>query len=342
MAYYLCGHTGSGNHSGEATVRGVCTLLQCQPELYTSSVEEDWHYGLGALAGLHRDTPGEPERSMRPGDVCLGLDAARHCKAVPGAKRVLLGVAATRPSLQSPRVRQLRRWDVLAARDRRTADALCQVGLGRRTVQLPDPAFLCMPRQRPLPPEFVAGNTVGIHFSSDASRMETSEGVVFACYRHLIGTILSQTALHVALIPCRVQPGRSDLPALEALYVPYRRSERVCLLPDGDCCALRGDVARCSCFVGVGRSVLAAYACGVPALCVACAPEDGGVAEDLLGSSRGYVLPVRLMQRQEDLSQSFRYLLLREDWARGHLEAALPGYRAWARQAREVIGAGQK
>ena len=77
---------------------------------------------------------------------------------------------------------------------------------------------------------------------------------------------------------------------------------------------------------------VAAWSCGVPALCLGADPRAVGLAQELFGSWQELVLPVGLVRREEELAQRFRILLSREDRIRRRLRAAVPERRAYAAQ----------
>lgn len=310
MGFYLRGHRGSGDHGCEDRLRGLCALLPQKPEVYSLHPGEDWHYGIGDLAALYRSLPGALESRLRPGDWLIDHTPGR-VKALRrrGIRPVLLWDGTPEPV--SPRL--LAQYEAVAVTERRSRRTLKRWGL-TNVMLIPEPAFLVRPRPRsPLAPDTVA---LCLTYPAEAQEL------LYRSYRNLMEYILTQTGLNIALICYCVKPGRSDVPLSRALYRQFRDTGRVCCREDGDAPSLRGDLGQCSCCVG-GDGAVAAWGCGVPALCLSADCRTRGLSQALLGTWQDTVVPWQELKTEQDLTQRFQTLLRRQDRCRQLLETNL-------------------
>lgn len=328
MGYFLLGHGGSADHGNEDRIRGICRVLPEPPELYSVGLEEDWHYGLGALAGLHRHIPGGPERQINPGDWCLTASPAGKHKLRRGVRRVLWGWTPGMGSLSRRTVRELSRYHAVVVSEQESVEVLRSVGLGKKVRLGPDPAFLVERQLRPLRGAF-RQDTVGLCLSPAVCRFESTEGLLYRSYCHLIRWILDNTALQIALIPYCVRHSCNDCLLLTALEREFPEESRMTRREDGDCRVLRGDLSMCRCCVGTAGA-LAAWSCGVPGLCIGASSRAQGLSRTLFGSNEQTVVSVRSLKGETDLTNRFCSFLKQEDALCRRLEVSSVCYRQWA------------
>lgn len=308
MGFYIFGHGGSADHGSEDRLRGICSLLPGKPEICSDRPEEDWHYGLGKLGGVYRRGS---DVVPREGDWRLDLRLTDQ-KPEPGVKRIFWG--STMGPLDRRRLRQLSRYDLVAVSEPRSRDRLVRAGLSN-VVPAPEPTFLVQRRRRPSAGVF-SQDTVGLCLTCPPA----AGTLLYRCYEQLIGYILRETDLHIALIPYSVRPGQNDLLLYRALMDPHLDTGRIHLRQDGNSPLLRGDLARCRCCVG-GAGVLAAWSCGVPGLCLCATHRTLGLSQALFGTSREAICPWEQLRRGDQLTQHFQRFLQKEDQYRQRLAA---------------------
>lgn len=329
MGIFMCGYGGSGDHSSEDRIRGTCCLLPEKPELYSASPEEDFRYGLGNVANLNRQLPGIMEAQLRPGDVVLHDRPVDKCDSRTHWN--VLWAWSVGPETVSRRMaKSLSRFDAIVVTDRRSVEVLGSAGLEKKVRLGPDPSFLVRRQIRPLQGAFRA-DTVGLCLGHGISRFEGEDGLLFRSYLHLIRFLLRETSFQIALIPYCTQPAQNDEMLIEALARQFRDEWRIRCREDGSSPLLRGDLSLCRFVVGSAGAV-AAWSCGVPALCLGADPRAVGLAQELFGSWQELVIPVGLVRREEELAQRFRSLMAREDRIRRRLRVAVPERRAYAAQ----------
>lgn len=326
MGYYLF-HGGSADHTSEDRVRGICRLLPEQPEICSAALEEDWRYGLGAVAPLTRNRPGLAVRRLKRGDWCVMAQPKGAQELRPGVRAVLWG---WEPSEEMGRgqAKELRRFHRVIVTDAHSAAILQQWGVERNVRLGPDPSFLVQRKLRPIGSAF-RQDTVGLCVSSAVVRYETTAGLLYRSYCHLIRWILRNTSWQIALIPYCAKSGCNDALLHAALKRQFAQEDRLFCREDGDCQVLRGDLSLCRCCVGTA-GVPAAWSCGVPGLCIGASSRVQGLSATLFGSRQEAVVRVGALKREEDLTLRFAEFLRREEAMRRWLEVSVPRYCQWA------------
>lgn len=327
MGYYLLGHGGSADHGSEDRIRGICRVLPEQPELYSASLEEDWRYGLGELAGLNRHLPGGAEKCIRPEDWRILLTPALGDRLTKGERALLWGWTPGAENLSRRLVRRLRKYHTVVVSDPESLELLRAAGLGKNVRLGPDPAFLVKRQLRCLQGAF-RQDTMGLCFSPSVRRFEQRQGVLYHGYCHLIQWVLDNTDWQIALIPYCVKPGCNDELLLKVLERQFGKTGRILRRGDGDCRVLRGDLSMCRCCVGTA-GVLAGWSCGVPGLCIGSSVRARNLSRTL-HDTVDTVVSVGSLRREEDLTVRFQAFLRREDVLRQRLERSVTRYRRWA------------
>ena len=248
-----------------------------------------------------------------------------------GIRTLLLGCSIEPELLKKPAiVADLKSYAHIISRESITTDALKHAGIEKVT-QLPDPAFSLKPVFRDLPPGFASDNTVGINVSPMIMDYEAREqtGVVWKNYEALLQYILEQTDYHVALITHVVWDRNDDRKPVQKLYDQFQAAfgDRLCILADGTCQELKGDISRCRFFVGARtHATIAAYSTCVPTLVAGYSVKSVGIAKDLFGEEENYVVDVRTLEDEQSLTRYFRKLEENEAHVRELLQDRMPAY----------------
>lgn len=255
-----------------------------------------------------------------------------------GLKTVLFGCSVEPTLLQNKEIVQdLKRYSLILARESLTYEALLAAGL-ENAKMVTDSAFILPMEEKELPEGFVPGETVGINVSSLITGEESIPGITIANYRELIKYIIENTTLQIALIPHVVVKGSDDRTVLRALYEEFRETGRVILLPDANCMVLKGFIAKCRFFIGARtHATIAAYSSFVPTLVVGYSVKAKGIAKDIFGTDKQYVLPVQSLKNEKDLTEAFRWVMENEEDIRTHLEKFIPAYAEKTKLAKTYI-----
>lgn len=267
-----------------------------------------------------------------------------------GTRTVLLGCSIEPELLKRKEIAEdLRKYHTIIARESITYEALKEAfgktskeisektdkgmaeavsGRGPEVLCFPDPAFTLMAKELPLPEGFALGNTVGINVSPMIQDNEKKSGVTMENYKELISFIIQNTDMQIALIPHVVWERNDDRGPVHELYRAFADTGRVAEIGDGGCEELKGFIGRCRFFVGARtHATIAAYSMGVPTLVVGYSVKARGIARDLFGTEENYVLPVQSLEKKDDLTKGFRWLLSHEKEVREKLGEVMPGYK---------------
>lgn len=377
MKKILYMHGGSGNHGCEAIVRTTAKLLDGPQNvvIWSSAKEEDVRYGTAALAEkmlrseeisrfslqhieamLRYKLLKQPKayedvflRKLFKDNVAISVGGDNYCypwsaqwavdwdkKIRKVCRRTVLWGCSIDESALTPEVREdLAGFDLITARESLTYALLKKIN--PNTVQVADPAFLLDTVELPLPEAFAPGNTVGINVSPLIA--EYGEGTMITeNYKALIRHILENSDMHICLIPHVVWENNDDRVPLKALYEEFKESGRICMVDDHNAMELKGYIARCRFFVGARtHSTIAAYSSCVPTLVTGYSIKARGIALDLFGTDKNYVVPVQTMQSADELTEAFRWLQNNENEVRNALRTIMPEYKKKAEAAGEYF-----
>lgn len=371
-------HGGSGNHGCEALVRTTAKVLGGPENvmLWSLAKAEDEQFGAAETveriveseqltrfslpyfeALFRRKVLGQTDANMEvflretfKGNIAFSIGGDNYCYAWSAnqgialdkkirkyAKATVLWGCSIDPEAITPEMAEdLAGFDLITARESITYELLKPIN--PNTVLVADTAFLLDKTELPLPEGFLAGNTVGINVSPLIMKYGTEENCILANYEALIRYILSETDMNVCLIPNVTWEYNDDRVPLRYLYEKFRDSGRICMVEDGNCCQLKGYIARCRFFVGARtHATIAAYSTGVPTLVVGYSVKSRGIARDLFGTEENYVLPVQNLSAETDLTDAFCWLMENEGLVRTKLEEVMPEYKEKAVSAKEYV-----
>lgn len=246
-----------------------------------------------------------------------------------GGKTVLWGCSIEPDNIKGNVIQDLKRYDLIVAREPITVAALYSAGIKDNVVQFPDPAFQLNKINLPLPEGFLEGNMVGINLSPLIMSCEKEEGITLKNYLFLIDYILTETNMGIALIPHVVKGGSNDLEILAQIKDQYKHENRVILFRDYNCEEIKGFISRCRFFIGARtHSTIAAYSTCVPTLVVGYSVKARGIAKDIFGTYENYVLPVQNLHYEQDLCNQFLWLVKEEKQIKDYLKKKMPEYCA--------------
>lgn len=254
-----------------------------------------------------------------------------------GAKLVLWG-CSVEPSLidDSAIANDLHSFDLITARESISYNALKKVN--DNTVLVSDPAFTLPKINLPLPKGWKKGKMIGINASPLIIENGKNAKTVYEAYRLLIEYIIKETEYNVALIPHVIAEGNNDYEVLKKLYDEIEFKDRLVLIGDHNCLELKGFISRCSFFIGARtHATIAAYSTCVPTLVLGYSVKSRGIAKDLFGDYKNYVLPVQDMNDSRELLDSFKWVMKHEKDIKSHLKEVMPDYVSKAYLAKDAI-----
>ena len=253
------------------------------------------------------------------------------------AKATVLWGCSIDPEAITPEIQEdLARYDLITAREPLTYQLLKPIN--PHTVRVADPAFTLEREDLSLPDGFEEGNTVGVNVSPLIFKYGKEGTLIHKNYVNLIRAIIDRTNMQVCLIPHVMWEGNNDLEPIQMLYEEFRSSGRVCIITEGNALQLKGYIARCRFFVGARtHATIAAYSTCVPTLAVGYSVKSRGIAMDLFGTEKNYVLSVQDLESENELSEAFDWIIQHEEEIRQHLQKTMPEYLEKAKCGVEML-----
>ncbi|OUO25655.1 hypothetical protein B5F86_12410 [Lachnoclostridium sp. An298] len=282
------------------------------------------------------------------GDICLSIGGDNYCykgrdilgyynKEIHrrGGKTVLWGCSFEPSDMTKKIGEDLSKYDLIVSREGISYSILKKVN--SNTILLPDPAFQLEYEILPFPEGVRQGNIVGINLSPLVTQYG-NKGLIIDNYKNLIEYILKSTDYQIVLIPHVVKDYDDDRVILRDIYNSYRGVNRVFLLDDYNCMQLKGFIARCRFFIGARtHATIAAYSTCVPTLVTGYSVKAKGIARELFGTDKDYVVSVQDFGTKEDLKIAFQWLQNRENEIKNLLAGKMPEYRSRILKAKEYI-----
>ena len=230
-------------------------------------------------------------------------------------------------------INDLRRYDLITARESITYNALKKAGI-KHVYLYPDPAFT-LPVQ---PVDFNPQDTIGINLSPYMlANAATAKQIKNELY-DLLDWILQKTELHILFISHVEKPGNSDIETVLQNCEPYLKNPRINILPsEYNCMETKDIISKCRFFIGARtHATIAAYSTGVPTLVVGYSVKALGIAKDIWGEKDNLIVDTRTA-KGPSLLDKFKYMYKHEHELRDYLKEFIPGYIAHAWKAGDLV-----
>ena len=276
-------------------------------------------------------------RQISKGDICLSIGGDNYCYNgvdrlgyynrmlhKKGARTVLWGCSIEPSVLKGAVIEDLKSYDLITVRESLSYKGLKNAGIMDNVLLCPDPAFQLDKTEVNLPEGFDKSNTIGINVSPLVSEYGN---LVMENYLELIKYILEDSSNKVLLIPHVVKAETDDREALRFLMEHFEDNERIKMLDDGNCMALKGSISKCRLFVGARtHATIAASSTRVPTLAVGYSVKARGIARDIFGTEDNYVVSVQNFTSKNDLKNAFQWLEQHEKEVEHILMRRMPEY----------------
>lgn len=289
-------------------------------------------------------------KAAKTADYILSIGGDNYCYGVPkfiylvnkeirkkGGKTILWGCSVEPDSIKGEMLEDLQGYTHIIARESITYQAMKSKGL-KQAILIPDPAFQLNRIDLPLPDNFIEGNTVGINVSPMIIGYESNKGVTLQNYIELINYIITQTDMQIALIPHVVWSHNDDRIPLKILYDKFKDTGRICMIKDHTAEELKGYIARCRILIAARtHASIAAYSEKIPTLVIGYSVKAKGIATDIFGTDKNYVIPVQSLHQKDDLQQAFQYFLRHEKDIQQRLNLVIPEYKQSVMQLQHIL-----
>lgn len=280
-------------------------------------------------------------------DICMSIGGDNYCYGESswmyeidrnvkkkGKKLVLWGCSIGDEDLSERKLKDLKTFDLILARETLTYKALTSKGLTNVKL-VADPAFTMVKEELPIPKGWKENDTVGINFSPLV--LERNPKAMEATIE-LIKYILENTKSVIALTPHVIDKGNDDSELLKKLYDIFKDTNRIILLPNNlTAIQYKGYIARMRFFIGARtHATIAAYSNCVPTMVLGYSIKSRGIAKDLFGEEK-LVLGINDISNTEKLTKGFDELLRDENEIRKTLEKRIPEIKKMSYKGAEYL-----
>ena len=264
-----------------------------------------------------------------------GQFALMHNEARKKTDKTVLWSCSINPeSVTDKMKRDLEKYSLITARESISYNVLKKIN--KNTWLIPDVAFRLKYNHNNIFEK--KEKTVGINLSPLVLKYESEQGVVMENYYKLIEFILEKTNLHILLVPHVVANQNDDREVLNILFEKYKNTKRISLQEDADCCTLKNVISQCDFFIGARtHATIAAYSIGIPTLVTGYSNKSIGIATDLFGDWKNYVVDIRKAQSENELKNAFEFILNNEDEIRKKLDNIMENYKKSIDQINSVL-----
>lgn len=251
-----------------------------------------------------------------------------HNMAVKRGKPSILWGASIEENLIDKEMEQdFRNFDMIVVRESLSYDSLKNKNLNNIYL-CPDPAF-CLEITKPKrinPFLKKQKKYIGINISPLVERKEYAPGIVAKNVCKTMEFIIKNTDYDIMLIPHVVTADNNDYELLKKYQQKFPK-DRVFLVEDQPCDVLKYYISRCDLMI-VARThaSIAAYSMCIPTLVIGYSVKSRGIATDLFGTDKNYVVSVDELKDETCLLDAFLWLLKRKVSIRNHLEKIIPEY----------------
>lgn len=231
-------------------------------------------------------------------------------------------------------------YDKIFARETRTYNMLVQKGF-TNVVKCTDPAFIMEPQACAFDGGTDGKKCIGFNISPLTISCSPDPEKMFEVVVGVIQAVLDQTEYDILLIP-HVYGPTSDY-AVHCRIAEALGNERVKVIKESySAPQLKYIISKCEAFVGSRtHATIAAYSTCVPTLVLGYSIKSVGIAEDLFGTSEGYVLKVQEGFQYEEFKHHVMHLISEKDSMREHLNRIMDAYVKDAYILSEVIKDGE-
>lgn len=251
-----------------------------------------------------------------------------------GKKLVLWGASIGEEDLTAAKIKDLKSFDLILARESLTEDILKKGGIPNVKL-VADGAFLMEKTELPLPTGWQKGKTVGFNYSPLVFKKNPeSRKAAFALVQHILDT----TDYTVCFVPHVIIPGNDDYEILQEFEMHFRDSGRTLLLPnDLNATEYKGYIARMKFFIGARtHATIAAYSSLVPTMVLGYSIKSKGIAKDLFGKEK-LVLDLAELSDSDKIIAQFEVMKAEESELREMLAAKVPELKKRAVKAKEYL-----
>jgi len=288
-------------------------------------------------------------RQLRKGDIVFSIGGDTYCYPSrpynyyamndyarrKGIATIFWNCSIEPKLIDAKMLRDFDNYRYIFARESLTYELLLARGYPKdRLVLSADSAFLLEPRPNQIVEEKTLLGAIGINCSNAFLKGPRREGIV-----EVIDWILDNTERHVILVAHVYNDATGDNVFVEELADKYAASGRVHKIAGRPTCReVKYIISKLEMFISCRtHATIAGYSSLVPTLALGYSIKSKGIAKDLFGDDRGYVVDFANLTDKGDIVKGFHFIYENRERIRAHLKDIMPKYQQRVIDALEVI-----
>ena len=236
----------------------------------------------------------------------------------------------------------LKKYTMIFPRETLTYNTLRKLGIPEEKLFLMcDPAFNLDLEEIKLPDQFYnASDIIGINISPLIINSTGSKDLIWDNIFSVIDYILEKSNATIALIPhVYIGKNKEDLETLNRIYSKYKDTNRVILFNQFyNCKQLKYIISKTKILITARtHASIAGYSTCVPTLVLGYSVKSKGIAKDLFGDYKNYVVSVQEIKEKDELLRAYQYIEKECDKIKENLKKIMPEYKKKAYIAAEKV-----
>lgn len=268
-------------------------------------------------------------KEIEDSDLCIHIGGDNYCygsnewmyyindKAHElGKKTILWGASLFDEITDLKLIEDLKKYDLLMLREKISYNAVKRFIDEDKLLLVPDPAFSLKTTKVKTDSWYRGRKVLGLNLSPLTIKTDDNYNSIIK----FIDYILNKTDYSISLIPHVTLESVSDTIVLNRLKNDYFDNERVFLeRTDYNCSQIKYVISQCDMLIAARtHASIAAYSTFVPTLVLGYSVKSRGIAEDLFGSYKNYVIPSEDLNF-ENLVSCFKFIDNNKDEIRNKL-----------------------
>ncbi len=268
-------------------------------------------------------------KEIENSDLCIHIGGDNYCYGANnwmyfvndkahelGKKTVLWGASLFDEITDLQLIEDLKKYDLLMLREKISYNAVKRFIDEDKLLLVPDPAFSLKTTKVKMDSWYRGRKVLGLNLSPLTIKTDDNYNSIIK----FIDYILNKTDYSISLIPHVTLEFVSDTIVLNRLKNDYFNNERVFLeRTDYNCNQVKYVISQCDMLIAARtHASIAAYSTFVPTLVLGYSVKSRGIAEDLFGSYKNYVIPSEDLNF-ENLVSCFKFIDNNKDEIRNKL-----------------------
>lgn len=257
-------------------------------------------------------------KEIEDSDLCIHIGGDNYCygsnewmyfindKAHElGKKTILWGASLFDEITDLKLIENLKKYDLLMLREKISYNAVKRFIDEDKLLLVPDPAFSLKPEKVKLNPWYKGRKVLGLNLSPLTIKTDDNYNSII----EFIDYILNKTDYSISLIPHVTLESVSDMIILNRLKDDYFDNDRIFIeKTDYNCSQIKYVISQCDMLIAARtHASIAAYSTFVPTLVIGYSIKSRGIAEELFGNYKNYVLPIEELT-YDNLVSYFEYI----------------------------------